>query len=171
MHQYPGPVISCEGNVIAMSEVDTDISWMNRAIELAQRAAAMGEVPVGAVITRGDQLLGEGFNQPIAATDPTGHAEINALRDAARRAGNYRLPGVTLYVTIEPCTMCLGAMIHARVERLVFGAREPRAGAVVSQLKLSELDHYNHRLSWTEGVQAHLCSELLTGFFRERRKK
>jgi len=150
--------------------LDDDILWMERALALAHIAAEKGEVPVGALIVRDGSLLGEGFNQPISSVDPTGHAEIAVLRNAARNVGNYRLPGSTLYVTIEPCTMCVGAMIHARIDRVVFGAREPRAGAVVSQLQLLEQGHYNHRMSWSEGVLAEQCSEVITDFFRQRRK-
>ena len=105
-----------------------DEFWMARALTLAESAAGEGEVPVGAVVVRDGEVIGEGWNRPIIAHDPTGHAEVNALRDAAARAGNYRLSGATLYVTIEPCTMCFGALMHARIARLVYGAREPRAG-------------------------------------------
>ena len=107
-----------------------DEFWMARALTLAESAAGEGEVPVGAVVVRDGEVVGEGWNRPIIAHDPTGHAEVNALRDAAARAGNYRLSGATLYVTIEPCTMCFGALMHARIARLVYGAREPRAGSV-----------------------------------------
>lgn len=146
-----------------------DENWMRHALNLAAVAAEQGEVPVGAVLVREGQIMGEGFNAPIGSCDPSGHAEIRALRDAALRVGNYRLPGSTLYVTLEPCTMCVGAMIHARVSRLVFGAREPRAGAVVSQLRLLDLDHYNHHTDWEEGVLAEESATLLRAFFRVRR--
>lgn len=146
-----------------------DQHWMRRALSLAATAAEQGEVPVGAVVVREGKVIGEGFNASITYHDPTGHAEIRALRDAAQREGNYRLPDSTLYVTLEPCTMCLGAVIHARVARLVFGAREPRAGAVVSQLRLLDLAHYNHRIEWHEGVLADESSEMLRAFFRSRR--
>ena len=142
---------------------------MQKALQLAELAAAQGEVPVGAVLVRDGALLAEGFNCPISRHDPTAHAEIDVLRKAARKLGNYRLPGTTLYVTIEPCTMCLGAIVHARVGRLVFGAREPRAGAVVSQLCLLDKDHYNHRTLWSEGVLADECRAIMTSFFRDRR--
>jgi tRNA(adenine34) deaminase len=151
-------------------ETDNDIFWMEKALALAHQAAEKGEVPVGAVIVRDGELLAEGFNQPISSVDPTSHAEIAALRNAAKNTDNYRLSGATLYVTIEPCTMCVGAMIHARIARVVFGAREPRAGAVVSQLQLPELQHYNHRMSWSEGVLAEQCGEVISRFFRERRR-
>ena len=147
----------------------TDSLWMRRALSLAELAAANGEVPVGAVVVRDGQLIGEGFNQPVSRHDPTAHAEIMALRAAALHVGNYRLPHSTLYVTLEPCTMCIGAMIHARVERLVFAAREPRAGAVCSQLQLCEHPGYNHKMLWSEGVLAAESGALLTAFFKARR--
>src|SRR5690554_7555087 len=133
---------------------DTHNRWMQRALALARQGEALGEVPVGAVIVRAGEIIGEGFNQPISSNDPTAHAEIVALRDAARRAGNYRLPGSVLYVSIEPCVMCCGALVHARVEQVVFGAREPKAGAVCSHLGLLEAESFNHRVAWEEGVLA-----------------
>jgi tRNA(adenine34) deaminase len=144
--------------------------WMQLALEQAQLGAATGEVPVGAVLVRDGVLLAAGYNRPIAAHDPTAHAEIEVLRRAAQALGNYRLSGSTLYVTLEPCTMCVGAMVHARVERLVFGAAEPRSGAVCSHFRLLDTDIYNHRVAWQGGVLADASSALLTGFFRERRK-
>ncbi len=147
----------------------SDAELMARALELAQEAAQHGEVPVGAVLARNGVIIGQGYNAPISSNDPTAHAEIVALRDASRRFANYRLPGSTLYVTLEPCTMCIGAIVHARVERLVFAAREPRAGAVVSQFRLLDQDAYNHRVSWEEGPLAEESSALLKAFFRERR--
>ena len=156
-------------NVDARTSAD-DEYWMGRALAMARRAGDLGEVPVGAVLVRGGELLAGGCNHPIAGRDPSAHAEVDALRAAARAADNYRLPGSTLYVTIEPCTMCVGAIIHARVARLVFGAREPRAGAVASRLQLLDLDHYNHRVQWREGVLADECSRLISEFFRTRRK-
>lgn len=142
---------------------------MARALALAQAAAEEGEVPVGAVVVRDEVLLGEGYNRPIISADPTGHAEINALRDAAARESNYRLPGATLYVTIEPCTMCFGALIHARIARLVYGAAEPRAGVCQSQLGLPERSFYNHRIEVVGGVEAQAAAELMRRFFRQRR--
>lgn len=142
---------------------------MRRALSLADRAANEGEVPVGAVVVRDGILLGEGWNQMISAQDPTGHAEIIALRDAARVEKNYRLPGTTLYVTLEPCTMCAGAMIHARVEHLVFGASEPRAGVVKSTCALLDEPRFNHQVSWQGGVLAEQSGERLQDFFRARR--
>lgn len=147
-----------------------DQQWMERALALAVLAESEGEVPVGAVVVGDGRILGEGWNAPIASVDPTAHAEICALRAAARQAQNYRLCGATLYVTLEPCAMCIGAMIHARVARLVFGATEPRAGAVISQLSLLNESHFNHQVAWTGGVLAERSSKLLREFFRARRK-
>ena len=147
----------------------SDEQWMRRALTLAEQAARHEEVPVGAVLVRGDELLGEGWNQVISAADPTAHAEIVALRAAAAQAGNYRLPGTTLYVTLEPCTMCAGAMVHARVERLVFAAREPRAGAICSNCETLDAAYYNHRVQWEEGPLADESAALLQSFFRARR--
>ena len=143
--------------------------WMRRALELARQAESNGEVPVGAVVVRGGEIIGEGFNQPISSNDPTAHAEIVAIRKAAVLLGNYRLTGATLYVTIEPCTMCAGALIHSRIETLVFGAREPRAGSVVSQGCLLEADHLNHRVAVVEGVCADESSALMQNFFQKQR--
>lgn len=154
---------------LTSDEQTLDERWMRRALELADLAEQAGEVPVGAVIVRDGEMLGEGFNQPISSHDPTGHAEIVALRAAARHQQNYRLPGATLYVTIEPCTMCVGAMIHARIARVVFGAPEPRAGALISQLQLADATHYNHRMTHTQGVLADEAANKLRRFFRARR--
>ncbi|MEZ5556261.1 tRNA adenosine(34) deaminase TadA [Haliea sp.] len=143
--------------------------WMEQALALADRAAAQGEVPVGALVVRDGQLLGQGWNRVISDADPTAHAEIVALRDAARAQGNYRLPGATLYVTLEPCSMCAGALVHARIALLVFAAREPRAGVVCSQCALLESPWYNHKVRWEEGVLAEASSERLQAFFRARR--
>jgi tRNA(adenine34) deaminase len=144
---------------------------MRRAIELAGESAARGEVPVGAVVVSADgEELGCGSNQPIAANDPTAHAEIVALRAAGRALANYRVPGVTLYVTVEPCTMCLGAMVHARVEALVFGTREPKSGALVSHPIADQENRFNHTFTLVEGVLAQECKELMQRFFAERRR-
>ncbi|MEZ5568596.1 MAG: tRNA adenosine(34) deaminase TadA [Halioglobus sp.] len=151
------------------SQNAVDAQWMRRALELADCAAAQDEVPVGAVLVREQLVLGEGYNRVIAAQDPSAHAEINALRAAALAEGNYRLPGTTLYVTLEPCTMCVGALVHARVARLVFAAREPRAGMVCSNARLLEGAHYNHRVAWCEGVLAEESTTRLQAFFRARR--
>lgn len=145
--------------------------WMALALDRAREAAGQGEVPVGAILVRNDEVLGEGSNRPVGSHDPTAHAEIIALREAARREGNYRLPGSVLYVTIEPCTMCVGAIIHARVDTLVFGAREPRYGAVVSAQRLLDSDRYNHHPAVLEGVLADECGDLMRGFFRARRNR
>jgi tRNA(adenine34) deaminase len=142
---------------------------MARAVELARAAESEGEVPVGAVLIAGDRVLGEGYNRPITACDPTAHAEIVALRAAAAQAANYRLPGSTLYVTLEPCAMCAGAIVQARVERVVFGARDPRAGAAGSVFDVFGEARLNHRPEVTEGVLADACGGLLTDFFRQRR--
>ncbi|TVR59639.1 MAG: tRNA adenosine(34) deaminase TadA [Candidatus Competibacteraceae bacterium] len=142
---------------------------MRQALALARRAAAAGEVPVGAVLVVGDEALGEGWNQPIGACDPTAHAEIVALRAAAARIGNYRLPGSTLYVTLEPCPMCAGAMVHARVARVVFGAADPRAGAAGTAFNLLQAAALNHRAEVTGGMLAEECGTLLREFFRTRR--
>ena len=147
----------------------TDEHWMQLALEQAQLAAANGEVPVGAVLVKDNQLVASGFNQPISACDPSAHAEIVVLRAAAKALSNYRLPNTTLYVTIEPCTMCVGALIHARIERLVFGAPEPRAGAVVSAAQLLEGVQFNHRIAVQGGVLAEPCAAVMQKFFREKR--
>jgi len=147
-----------------------DARWMRRALELARCAEAEGEVPVGAVLVRDGEIVAEGWNRPIGAADPTAHAEIQALREAARRLGNYRLPGTTLYVTLEPCIMCAGALIHARVDRLVFGASDPKGGAAGGIFDLLPPDgRFNHRMVCEGGVLAGLCGELLREFFRRRR--
>lgn len=143
---------------------------MRRALELADRAADSGEVPVGAVVVRAGEILGEGWNQVIACNDPSAHAEIVAMRAAATRTTNYRLPNTTLYVTLEPCTMCTGAMIHARIKRLVFAASEPKAGVICSRCCLLDEPWYNHRFSWEGGVLAEESSARLQAFFRARRK-
>lgn len=148
---------------------EEDVFWMRRALELAQTAARAGEVPVGAVVVRDGQMVGEGWNHPVSGVDPTAHAEIAALRAAASAVGNYRLPGSTLYVTIEPCAMCAGALVHARVERVVFAAREPRAGVVASNLRLLDADFLNHRVRWEEGPCALEAATLIREFFRGRR--
>ena len=147
----------------------TDEFYMAKALELAEQASAAGEVPVGALVVRDGIVIGEGFNQPISSCDPSAHAEIVALRDAANKIGNYRLTGCDLYVTIEPCIMCVGAMIHARIGRIIFGAPEPRAGALVSQLQLMNNNHFNHRIDFSAGVLQQQCGDLMRGFFRRKR--
>ena len=147
-----------------------DEHYMQLAIEQAHTAEQHGEVPVGAVLVLDDQVVGEGWNQPIGTHDTTAHAEIMALRDAGIRAGNYRLPGTTLYVTLEPCPMCAGAIVHARVARVVFGAADPRTGAAGSVFDLLPSDsRFNHRTRVQGGVLADVCAVLLRDFFRARR--
>jgi tRNA(adenine34) deaminase len=147
-----------------------DLAFMRIAFEQARQAAVMGEVPVGAVLIRGETLLAVAANQPIAASDPTAHAEILVIREAAARAGNYRLPETTLYVTLEPCIMCMGAILHARIQRLVFGALDPKTGAAHSRYTIGTDDLLNHRLEITGGVLEEECSRILKDFFRERRE-
>ena len=142
---------------------------MAEALVEARRAEAMGEVPVGAVLVRDGAVLARGCNQPISSTDPTAHAEIVALRRGAAAVGNYRLPGAELFVTVEPCLMCAGALIHARVSRVVYGAAEPRAGAVTSNARLFDAGGINHRPQVTGGVLEVECAALLKGFFAARR--
>jgi tRNA(adenine34) deaminase len=147
----------------------SDERFMREALELARAGRERGEVPVGAVVVVDGEIVGRGWNQPIAACDPTAHAEIVAMREAGRAAGNYRLPGATLYVTIEPCLMCVGAMVHARIARVVYGAPEPKAGAVASTQRAHEHPALNHRLDVAGGVLESECRELVQGFFKERR--
>ena len=146
-----------------------DTRFMDLALDEADRAAAGGEVPVGAVIVLDGRVIAHGHNASIGQRDPTAHAEIAALRAAARERGNYRLPGVTLYTTVEPCVMCCGAMIHARVARLVYGAADPKAGAVESLFRLLDDARLNHRVEVTAGVRAAECGSRLGEFFRARR--
>lgn len=146
-----------------------DEVWMRHALLLARRAEAAGEVPVGAVVVRDDRIVGEGWNRPIGDHDPSAHAEIVALRAAARHLGNYRTGGSTLYVTLEPCVMCAGAIVHARIARLVYGADDPKAGAVHSVYDVIAAPRLNHRVRWQGGVLADECGERLRAFFRARR--
>ena len=148
-----------------------DQDFMALAIKLAAQAAQADEVPVGAVVVSDGQVIGQGYNQTISLHDPCGHAEIRALRQAAQAIGNHRLSGCDLYVTLEPCTMCVGAVIHARIQRLVYAATEPKAGAVVSQLQLLALPHYNHAVQVTSGVMADESSVILSHFFKQRRQQ
>ncbi|HSF78669.1 MAG TPA: tRNA adenosine(34) deaminase TadA [Steroidobacteraceae bacterium] len=147
----------------------SDSEFMRRALELAAQAEARGEVPVGALVVQGEQVIGEGFNQPISLTDPTAHAEILALRAAATMLGDYRLGGTTLYVTLEPCPMCAAALVHARVARLVFGAWDPRQGAAGSVFNLVTARAMNHQVDCFGGVLADECGALLKRFFESRR--
>jgi len=142
---------------------------MGAALDEARRARDAGEVPIGAVVVIDGAIVGRGFNQPISAGDPTAHAEIVAIREAARTTGNYRLTAATLYVTIEPCLMCVGAIVHARVGTLVFGATEPRTGAIASTVRGGELPGLNHRFEVVSGVREAECRDLMQVFFRERR--
>ena len=156
--------------MIGMARQQDAEHWMRQALALAARAADEGEVPVGAVLVMQGAIIGEGWNRPIAARDPTAHAEIQALRDAARRAGNYRLPTTELYVTLEPCPMCAGAIVHARVQRVVFGASDPKGGACGSVFDLLPSDQrFNHRTDCVGGVLEAECAALLREFFRARR--
>ena len=142
---------------------------MRLALDEARRGAALGEVPVGAVLVLDGEVVGAGFNQPLGAVDPTAHAEIVALRAAARAAGNYRLTGATLYVTVEPCLMCVGAMVHARIGTLVYGADEPKSGAIVSAVRAHESAGLNHRFAVVSGILADECRALIQDFFQARR--
>jgi tRNA(adenine34) deaminase len=144
--------------------------WMRAALAEAARARELGEVPVGAVVVVDDKIIGKGCNQPITSHDPTAHAEVIALRDAAKTLNNYRLTGATLYVTVEPCLMCVGAMVHARIGLVVFGAPEPKAGALVSATRAHELPSLNHTLEILGGVLEDECRDILQTFFKERRK-
>lgn len=146
-----------------------DEHWMRHALALAAKGADAGEVPVGAVVVRDGALLGEGYNAPIAGHDPTAHAEIRALRSACQSVANYRIPGSTLYVTLEPCAMCAGAIVHARVDRVVFAATEPKAGAIVSTQCFFDRPQLNYRVVAEGGLLAEEASELLKGFFSRRR--
>ncbi len=148
----------------------SDIHYMSRALELARDAALRGEVPVGALVVRDGTVLGEGANRPIAAHDPTAHAEIEALRIAGRAAGDYRLTGATLYVTLEPCIMCAAAIVHARISRVVFGAWDPRAGGAGSIADIFAIPALNHRVDAFGGVLAEECGDVLRRFFEVRRR-
>jgi tRNA(adenine34) deaminase len=147
----------------------SDAEFMRRALELSRRGAGEGEVPVGAVVVADGQVVGEGWNRPIAAHDPTAHAEIQALRAAASALGNYRITGATLYATLEPCAMCVGAMFHARIARLVFGAADPKTGACGSVVNLFAETRLNHHAQVEGGVLAEECGALLREFFASRR--
>ena len=146
-----------------------DEFFMREALSLAHSAECLGEVPVGAVVVRDGEIIGRGFNSPIGESDPTAHAEIAALRDAARAIDNYRLPGCTLYVTLEPCAMCAGAILHARIARVVYGARDPKTGVHGSVVDLFAVERLNHHTQVEGGVLADECGRLLSGFFANRR--
>lgn len=149
---------------------ETDIKWMEKALELAKKAEAAGEVPVGAVLVKDDQLIAEGWNQPISSHDATCHAEIMAMREAGKKLNNYRLIDTTMYVTLEPCSMCVGAMIHARVSKVVYGAAEPRTGALGGAFNLLEANQHNHIFEVVSGVLAEKSKTILQNFFHSRRK-
>ena len=146
-----------------------DETWMSRALELARLAEAKAEVPVGAVLVKDDIALAEGWNCPVSTNDPTAHAEIIALRAGGLALQNYRLIDTTLYVTLEPCAMCMAAIVHARVKRLVFGAQDPKRGAVCNALQLADAEFLNHTVEWTGGVLEEECSQMLREFFRRKR--
>lgn len=149
--------------------IERDIHWMWHAIMLAEKAAAADEVPVGAVLVLNDEVIGEGFNRSISHCDPTSHAEIMALRNGAEKIGNYRLIDTTLYVTLEPCLMCAGAMVHARIKRLIYGAYDSKAGVVVTQAGVLDKPFLNHKITHAGGVLAEECGQMLTNFFRKKR--
>ncbi|MES2586607.1 MAG: tRNA adenosine(34) deaminase TadA [Pseudomonadota bacterium] len=150
-------------------QAELDRQFMQQALDQAKLAALAGEVPVGAVLVRDGQIISRGFNQPIGNSDPSAHAEMMALRAAAQDASNYRLPGTTLYVTLEPCTMCSGAMLHARVERVVFGAADPKTGAAGSVINVFSAKQINHQTQVQGGIMAEECGQILRDFFKERR--
>lgn len=154
---------------ITIIDRSKDIDFMRLALQLAEQAAEQGEVPVGAVLVHNGQVLGQGFNQPISLHDPSAHAEMQAIRHAAAAMNNYRLPNSTLYVTLEPCSMCAGLLVHARIARLVYGASEPRAGAIESRNQLLQQAYLNHRVIAEGGLLEQECSSLLQAFFRQRR--
>ena len=149
--------------------LNDDETWMLRALELARQAEQAGEVPVGAVLVKDAACIAEGWNCPVSTNDPTAHAEIITLRAGGLALSNYRLIDTTLYVTLEPCAMCMTAIVHARVKRLVFGAQDPKRGAVCSALQLANTDFLNHKVEWTRGVLEDECSQLLLDFFRRKR--
>ena len=148
---------------------DRDLFWMQRALQLAALAASQDEVPVGAVLVLDDQVIGEGFNRPISLHDPTAHAEIMALRAAAKNIENYRLIDATLYVTLEPCIMCAGAIVHARIKQLIYGASDLKAGAIMSRAQVLDKPFLNHRTMHKGGLLADQCSEILSQFFKAKR--
>lgn len=153
-----------------MSFTNDDQKWMERALNLADRSRKEGEVPVGAVLVKDNEIIGKGWNQPISNHDTTAHAEIMAIRSAGLHLNNYRLPDTTLYVTLEPCTMCAGAIIHARIERVVYGAPDPRTGTAGSVIDLFSKDYHNHQVIIEGGLMQDECGQILKEFFRVRRK-
>lgn len=171
--ERPGRVPSGSGMGMIVDSVAGlgDEFFMREAISLARAAECLGEVPVGAVVVRAGRIIGRGFNSPIGESDPTAHAEIAALRDAARTLGNYRLPGCELFVTLEPCAMCAGAILHSRIARVVYGARDPKTGVHGSVVDLFGVERLNHHTAVLGGVLADECSGVLSAFFAERRRK
>ncbi len=153
---------------LAVSEMG-DLHWMRKALELAKLAEEKGEVPVGALIVRDNQVIGQGYNQPIATHDPSAHAEIQAIRQACLHAKNYRLTNTTMYVTLEPCAMCAGAIIHARITRVVFGATDPRTGAAGSVFNILQEPLLNHRCQVSAGIEKEACAHILKNFFKNKR--
>lgn len=153
-----------------MAFSERDSYWMQQALAMAAQAAQEDEVPVGAVVVLNDEIIGTGYNHPISKLDPTAHAEVVALRNAAHHVGNYRLLDATLYVTLEPCIMCAGAMVHARIKRLVFGASDTKAGAVVSQASVFDKSFLNHRVAYEGGLLAQDCGRILSEFFKAKRQ-
>ncbi|QRV25318.1 tRNA adenosine(34) deaminase TadA [Marinomonas foliarum] len=148
-----------------------DQEWMERAIALAAKAASENEIPVGAIVVLNDEIIGEGYNAPISLCDPTAHAEIQAIRNACKMMNNYRLPDATLYVTLEPCSMCAGAIVHARIDRVVYAATEPKSGIIESQGQFFEAPFLNHKVNVESGVLAETASAQLTQFFQYRREQ
>jgi len=171
MNQHASTPLShkWEREAIVRCTMNQDQDFMREALKLAAFAASLGEVPVGAVLVLDGQIIGRGFNCPILSNDPSAHAEMVAIRHAAKRLGNYRLPASTLYVTLEPCSMCAGLLVHARVQRLVYGTTEPRAGMAQSQGRFFEQDFLNHRVTVEGGLLAEECAQLLRDFFKQRR--
>jgi tRNA(adenine34) deaminase len=163
--------MTSENPAVSLPNGLSDEYFMREAISLAQAAECLGEVPVGAVVVLDGRIVGRGFNSPIGEHDPTAHAEIAALRDAARALGNYRLPGCELFVTLEPCAMCAGAIMHARISRVIYGARDPKTGVHGSVVDLFGVERLNHHASVVGGILAEECSTLLSSFFAGRRRK
>ncbi len=159
----------CQNGIEQVTDNKNDTYWMKHALSLAEQAAESGEVPVGAVLVSDNKIIAEGWNQPIGLHDPTAHAEVVTLRKAGLALANYRLPGTTLYVTLEPCAMCASAMIHARIERLVYGAKDPRAGVAESVTSLYAEPWHNHQVVIEGGVLAEPCGQILKDFFKQRR--
>ena len=151
--------------------MNDDAKWMQRAFELAEKAKQLDEVPVGAVIVYDNKIIGEGFNQPISSNDPTAHAEIVALRQAGKTQTNYRLPDTSMYVTLEPCAMCAGAIVHARIAKLIYAANDPKTGACGSVFNLLQTEELNHKVDIEKGVMEDECRSLIQNFFKEKRAK